>query len=196
MKPDKRWNIEKLTQAGISTVKELTKLEASRTSLLQELAMTLVLLRGKHKYNGKPDYAGKSSEYRAVAARIYEEAGVPADSAGTIQASVRYHIGNVLREIHTEKELAEAGLQSASPRERANGRAKVADAMRDGTGATVDLREEMTAQERIWQAFRILETIDPSTCDQACYSALLELEVLVTRLSASMRVVTQEHLVA
>lgn len=192
MKPDKRWNIEKLTQAGISTVKELTEVEASRTTLLQELALTLVLLRGKHTYKGKPDYAGRSAEYRAVAASIYAEAGVPADSAGTIQAAVRYHIGNMLRETHTETELAGAGLQAASPRERARG----APVPGPAAQAVLDLRGDLTATERIWNAFRLLEAIDPAECDQGCYAAMLELQVLVTQLSASMRIAAEHSLVA
>lgn len=193
MKPDKRWNIEKLTSAGVSTVKELTKLEASRTTLLQELALTLVLLRAKHTHQGKPDYAGRSAEYRAVAASIYEQAGVPADSASTIQASVRYHIGNVLRETFAEDKLTAAGLKAASPRERANGRSKASEPAAASETPRVDVR---TAQERIWDAFRVLEQIDPEDCDPGCYAALLELEVLVVRLAGSMRLAVEHSLVA
>jgi hypothetical protein len=45
-------------------------------------------------------------------------ANVPADDVTTVQAAIRYHSGNILRDRLDQDTLDSLGLRSASPRER------------------------------------------------------------------------------
>ncbi len=49
---------------------------------------------------------------------IYKNAGVTEDTLDTVQAALRYHVGNLLRETKSAEDLAAVGLTSISPRAR------------------------------------------------------------------------------
>lgn len=67
---------------------------------------------------GRPDWGGNSYAYRDSVAGIYSGAGLPADGQASIKASIRYHVGNALRERVNAEELTDAGLIVDTPRQR------------------------------------------------------------------------------
>lgn len=112
--------INDLIEEGATLLHEAHELNQGLTDTYRKLAGVIVDLR-KRFPNSKgtgPDWRGTTQEYRDAAGRMYEAAGVPADSLSGMQAAIRYHIGNVLRERLTEKELLDAGLQAEGPLER------------------------------------------------------------------------------
>lgn len=93
--------------------------ESDRTALLHEAAGYLVDARSLfYTADGTPDWRGRSYAYRRWVGDVYNEAGLPRDVLPTVQAAVRYHVGNVLRERLSADELAGLGLRSVGPRER------------------------------------------------------------------------------
>lgn len=102
-----------LVARGAAYAREYVRIEHATTVLLQNIAVVIVALRQQHD-----DLRGQSHEYRQVVAEMYRRAGIPADSAGRIQANIRYHVGNKLRRFCTPRELKRAGLLPESPLER------------------------------------------------------------------------------
>lgn len=89
------------------------------THQLKALAPLIVELRSRHSLkNGLPDWSGRSPEYRADMHWIYAEARIPADQLDTVQAALRYHVGNLLRERASLLDLEAVGLKATSPKER------------------------------------------------------------------------------
>lgn len=78
-------------------------------------AEALVNLRKQFKHEGATDWAGRSPGYRDLVERLYRQAGVPSDSENGMQANLRYHLGNVLRQVAPPEELAALGLATAGP---------------------------------------------------------------------------------
>jgi hypothetical protein len=111
--------VEALVKKGSRLVADYAHVETSKTSILRDLAYVVVDLRAQFQTeDGRTDWAGRGHAYRETVARIYSEAGVPSDAAHGLQAALRYHIGNVLREKAPADELEALGLKSATPRER------------------------------------------------------------------------------
>ncbi len=108
--------IDDLKVAGVSLLRRFIEVDGQRTEVLRDLSRIVVGLRLQVQYNGKPDLAGRSPEYKGIVAAIYEEAGVPADSQSGMQSTLRYHIGNTLRDTASPAALTAAGIQTASPR--------------------------------------------------------------------------------
>lgn len=111
--------IEQLKKQGTDLLREFWQLESRRTPLLQSIAKVVVDLRSRFLRNGEQDWAGRSAEYRAAVASMYADAGIPTDSVAGVQAALRYHIGNELRQRLNSEQLAQAGLGQRAPRERA-----------------------------------------------------------------------------
>lgn len=87
--------------------------------LIRDLAETLVSLREHFlTHDGHPDWTGRTGAYRAAVHQIYSDANIPPDEATTLQAAVRYHAGNVLRERLSAQELEDLGIGAAAPRAR------------------------------------------------------------------------------
>jgi hypothetical protein len=86
---------------------------------MRELAGHVIGLRQCFEHDGMPDWGGRSQDYRDAIYQAYKEAGAGSDSAGPLQANLRYHIGNVLREIAPPEDLQKLGMDPAGPRERA-----------------------------------------------------------------------------
>jgi hypothetical protein len=100
--------------------KRYMEADSSRTEALKDLARAVVKIRQATKdTDGKPDWAGRSQSYRDAIGKVYQEAGVPEDSQANIQAALRYHIGNVLRDEAPPADLKALGLKAEGPRERA-----------------------------------------------------------------------------
>jgi hypothetical protein len=124
----KKPSIDDLIHSGADLVRKWHRTEESRTDLLRELAEVVVDLRAAFG-----DWSGHDWEYRQAITRLYEEAGVPTDSVASVQAALRYHVGNALRRRVAPEDLKAAGLMAASPRERiAAARVEVVNAAEAG----------------------------------------------------------------
>lgn len=111
--------VEVLIDQGSTLLRNYLRVETSKTSILAELARVVVELRAHFTLqDGTTDWDGRSHGYREAIARVYRDAGIPADSLSTIQASIRYHVSNVLREVAPPEELEDKGLRKETARER------------------------------------------------------------------------------
>jgi hypothetical protein len=102
-----------LIARGAAYVREYTRIQGKATTLLKNVATVLVALRIRHG-----DMLGTSQAYRNDAAEVYLTAEQGGDVGADMRASVRYHVGNLLRRTMTTRELEQAGLQTTSPLER------------------------------------------------------------------------------
>lgn len=128
-----------------------------RSATIREIAAAVLEARQRFTYDDHPDWRGRSYDYRRWMADTYAAAGIPLDDQRTIQGSIRYHVGNLLRERVDPDELTAAGLEPTSPAERmAAAREQVASAMADlrsgdlrahiaATVAAIDAAEEQAA---------------------------------------------------
>lgn len=82
-------------------------------------AAQVVALRRTFENDGRPDWAGRSQEYRDCIYRVYKDARVPSDSVGSLQAQLRYHVGNAVRVVAPLEDLEALGLDPQGPRARA-----------------------------------------------------------------------------
>lgn len=91
-----------------------------RTVALRDLAEVMVDMR-EHFVTpeGDPDWSGRTFAYRELARELYAEAGFPHDQAQAVQAAVRYHVGNIVRQRLSVDELADHGLRDVGPKQRA-----------------------------------------------------------------------------
>lgn len=121
--------IADLIEEGANLLSEAYTLGQALTEAYRRLAGVIVDLR-KRFPNSKdtgPDWRGSTQAYRDAVATMYEQSGVPTDSASNMQAAIRYHIGNVLRERLTPEELTEAGLSVEGPLDRSRAAREAAD---------------------------------------------------------------------
>jgi hypothetical protein len=92
-----------------------------RTDALTGLAEALIALRSTFRTNdGDVDWRGRSWDYRQHVGGLYERAGVSEGDRQHIQAAVRYHVGNKLRESLTPEQLENADMLTTSPKDRLN----------------------------------------------------------------------------
>lgn len=92
-------SVAELIKEGARLAKSYGTLHGKETRLVKDLARVVVRLREKHEdAEGRPDFRGRSKEYRDAVARVYEKAGIPSDASSNLQALVRYHMSTVLRE--------------------------------------------------------------------------------------------------
>lgn len=68
--------------------------------------------------SGDPDWPGRSHAYREWVREAYDGAHIDPAAVPAVQAAVRYHVGNALRERLTAEQLEAAGLRTLAPRER------------------------------------------------------------------------------
>jgi len=130
---------ERLIADAARRMRDYVRSGRSRTDLLKEVAEIILELRRSYTLeDGRADWSGRSPAYRAAVARIYKEGGVPRDRYDTVQAAVRYHLGNLLRERVPVDELEAVGLSSIAPRERINRTRDVVAALAaDGSVASI-----------------------------------------------------------
>lgn len=121
-----------------------------RLAALRRLAVLVVELR-RYFYTDEasPDWRGRTWEYRQRAAEMFEAWGVPSDSAGNLQASLRYHVGNRLREVLADEELLEAGLRKAGPRERLQEARGIVQALSAAQGFDLDGARSLSLAKRL-----------------------------------------------
>lgn len=91
----------------------------AQTATLREVANVLVDARSRfYAADGTPDWRGRTYAYRRWVGEVYGEANLDAGDVSSVQAAVRYHVGNALRERLDSTTLEDLGLRSAGPRER------------------------------------------------------------------------------
>src|SRR5919205_1123942 len=82
----------------------------SSTDTLRELAPIIVNLRRHFTLsNGVPDWSGRTPDYRRAVAELYARARIPNEQLTAVQQALRYHVGNLLREVAPPDELEAAG---------------------------------------------------------------------------------------
>lgn len=93
--------------------------DTARTDLLREAARQFVDAR-EHFYTkeGDPDWLGRTHAYRLWVREVMSEAHVPGEEVTSLQAAIRYHSGNMLRDRLDDDTLDALGLKKSSPRER------------------------------------------------------------------------------
>lgn len=109
-----------LQKAAINALRSsLTASDDNRTSLLREVAKNFIDARA-HFFTreGEPDWLGRTFAYRTWVREVMTSAHVPGEQVTSIQAAIRYHAGNLLRDRLNEEELDNLGLRKSSPRER------------------------------------------------------------------------------
>ncbi|MFG3715817.1 hypothetical protein [Micromonospora sp. NPDC047730] len=91
-----------------------------RTELYRAIATASVDLRAHFvvEETGQPDWAGRTWEYREYIRDRYAEAGLSRDEARSVQTSVRYHIGSLVRERLDADQLEDLGLRPEDMAER------------------------------------------------------------------------------
>jgi hypothetical protein len=113
------WSVTDLSNAGTGLISFYTRLDETKTDVLKALAKVVVALRSHFRTTeGDVDWSGRSWDYRQTVSAMYEASGIPPDSESNIQASLRYHVGNPLREVVPAEQLESAGLLTKSPKER------------------------------------------------------------------------------
>lgn len=93
--------------------------DATRTELLKEAARNFINARA-HFFTreGEPDWLGRTYAYRTWVREVMSAAHVPGNEVSSLQAAIRYHSGNLLRERLDGDEIEDLGLRKESPRER------------------------------------------------------------------------------
>lgn len=93
--------------------------EIQRIPQLKEAAKAVVRLRGLFTTDdGLPDWAGRSSEYRATIREAYRAVPISSDERKTLVYALRYHVGNALRDLVPGVDLVALGLTPKRPVER------------------------------------------------------------------------------
>lgn len=113
-------NLETLQLQGSELARQWDELEESKTEILRKLAIVVVEVR-KHFHDpetGQPDWRGKTFDYRQFMSVLYARSAIPPASVSGVQSSLRYHVGNRLREVVAPEELLAAGLLADGPKER------------------------------------------------------------------------------
>jgi hypothetical protein len=112
-------DLKTIQQRAADALRRYLSRPTGNTDDLRTAALNLVQGR-QHFFNreGEPDWRGVSHAYRQWSRETYDLAGVPKDRLSSLQASVRYHVGHVLREVVDAETLADLGLLDQSPRQR------------------------------------------------------------------------------
>ena len=118
MTDNPRLPLDSLSTSAVALVRQWDRSEVSRTQTLRDLAEVVMALRSRFAHRGLPDWAGRSWEYRSHMTAIYEAAQVPHASQVAIQSSLRYHVGNLLRDTLPASDLEAVGLKTESPKDR------------------------------------------------------------------------------
>ncbi|URQ05013.1 hypothetical protein SEA_ITER_25 [Arthrobacter phage Iter] len=109
-----------IQKAAISCISaSLTAADTERTDLLRDAARLFIDARA-HFFNreGEPDWTGRTYAYRTWVREVMSEAHVPGDTVTSLQAAIRYHSGNLLRDRLGDEEIADLGLRKESPKQR------------------------------------------------------------------------------
>lgn len=109
-----------IEQAARKAAAALRRARMNPTTLtLRAAARAVVDVRSMFECDGRPDWRGRSAEYRAVAQEMYRAAGIEADSVSPFQSKVRYHVGVALRDRASAEDLEALDLHPVKPSARA-----------------------------------------------------------------------------
>jgi hypothetical protein len=109
-----------IQKAAIESIHEsLSAADTERTELLRDTARLFIDARA-HFFTreGEPDWKGRTYAYRTWVREIMSAAHVPGEEITSLQAAIRYHSGNLLRDRLGDDAIADLGLRKESPRER------------------------------------------------------------------------------
>ncbi|MEU8840245.1 hypothetical protein AB0D97_14090 [Streptomyces roseus] len=132
---------EALVARGVASLKRYQQISGEQTTLLRNVARVLVEVRRR-----TDNWSGRGKEYRDFAARIYSGAGIAPDSLDGVQAAVRYHIGNIIREVATPEQLEDHNLKVLGPADRWR------EQQKSRTAVIASARAEVVAAEVIASA--------------------------------------------
>lgn len=137
-----------LLAAGSGLLRAWHRGEGDRTEILRDLALIIVKLRSRFYTDTGIDWAGRSWDYRQTVAQLYDDAGLNPEEMTTVQAALRYHVGNTLRDTVPAELLEAAGLKAKSPKERFR------DSRAEMTAAYRALQSEQgpEARVRMWRS--------------------------------------------
>jgi hypothetical protein len=93
--------------------------EGEKTTNLRAVANSFVDAR-EHFFTpqGEPDWLGRTHAYRSWVRETMSQASVQASELATVQAAIRYHVGNIVRERMDPDTLQGLGLRASSPKQR------------------------------------------------------------------------------
>lgn len=132
--------------------------EDSRTTNLRAVATAFVEAR-EHFYtpSGEPDWQGRTHAYRVWVRETMRLANIQQDELSTVQAAIRYHVGNIMRDRMDPETLASIGLNSSSPKQRSvEKRAKNSEILTifgNGGSEIVDAAEIVLAAQMVESAY-------------------------------------------
>jgi hypothetical protein len=113
-------NLEEVRSLALALLRAWPDHPERHTEILEGLAMMLVDARSQFTTDDGVDWGGRSWDYRQWVSKLYDDAGLDDVYRRKIQASVRYHVGNLLREKVDPSELERVGLLASSPKDRLN----------------------------------------------------------------------------
>lgn len=102
-----------LVARGTAYAREYARVAEIPTILLKNIATVVVALRMQYG-----DMRGETHPYRQAVAEMYRAAGVPPTNSDKMQTAVRWHVGNLLRQRLTPRQLEKHDLLPTSPLER------------------------------------------------------------------------------
>ncbi|MFD0044759.1 hypothetical protein ACFVGV_06165 [Pseudarthrobacter scleromae] len=106
--------------AAINSLRNYLKgAEDEKTAHLRAVATSFVDAR-QHFFTpqGEPDWLGRTHAYRTWVRETMRLADVQQSNLTTVQAAIRYHIGNIVRERMDADTIQGLGLRSSSPKQR------------------------------------------------------------------------------
>ena len=127
-----------------------------RTEILRAVASTLIEAR-EHFFtaDGEVDYRGRTYAYRRLVGEIFAGANLPPDEISTVQAAVRYHVGNLLRDRLDPTTISDLGLRAESPKTRsAEKRTAEGEALRVLRGGVA-----FTTGDEVLEALRLAQAL-------------------------------------
>lgn len=93
---------------------------AERTELLRDVAIAFVDARPFfYTKEAEIDWRGSTHAYRSWVREVFTQAGIAKEATASLQAAIRYHSGNIIRDRLDVETLRKIGLMPESPRERA-----------------------------------------------------------------------------
>lgn len=143
----------------------------------RKAAEAIVALRKHFRHEGLPDWAGRSPEYRDMIERLYRDAGVPSDSGNNFQANLRYHLGNVVRQVAPPEDLANLGLAVEGPLGRVRQARKDRPAQPRARRTAVTMADPVSLAEAALGLVSAVKTMDLTDADpglEACLRQVID----------------------
>jgi hypothetical protein len=113
-------SLQSIQRVAIDCLRAYMRGGDEKTTHLREAATAFVDAR-EHFFTpeGQPDWLGRTGAYRRWVRETFTLASVPNEDRATVQAAIRYHTGNILRDGRVDADtLEDLGLRAESPRER------------------------------------------------------------------------------